>query len=294
MKVLGLSRSTFYYKRKNEDLRKNNPGRPVIGYSFKNDGTTKIVDEVIKENIKEILGTTEGSCYGYKKMTYALRDEESYSLTINFKKVYRLCKELKILHPERRKVYKYPKKIARPVKINQPNELWQMDIKYGYLKEEKRFFYVMSIIDVCDRNIIEKHIGLTCRKEDAVRTLKNALRNRGLLNSNKKPIIRTDNGTQFTNGLFQYACEELGMKHELIPVRTPNMNAYIESFHSILERECFKRHEFDTFLDAYVVVNDFIDCYNEKRIHSSCKYMSPRKYFLAIQSKTIKPQLTAA
>lgn len=41
-----------------------------------------------------------GYPYGYKKLTVALQDE--HDLVINHKKVYRLCKEMNILRPQRK------------------------------------------------------------------------------------------------------------------------------------------------------------------------------------------------
>ncbi|WP_425463816.1 hypothetical protein [Neomoorella humiferrea] len=40
---------------------------------------------------------------------------------------------------------------------------------------EDRFFYVLSIIDVFDRYIIDYHVGLRCEARHAVYTLKSAL-----------------------------------------------------------------------------------------------------------------------
>ncbi len=54
------------------------------------------------------------------------------------------------------------------------------------------------------------------------------------------PKIRTDNGSQFISNAFAATCDELELIHERIPVKTPNMNAHIESFHSILEEECYR------------------------------------------------------
>lgn len=50
-----------------------------------------------------------------------------------------------------------------------------------------------------------------------------------------RPVIRSDNGPQFISHRFEEACESFGMIHERIPPKTPNKNAHIESFHSILE-----------------------------------------------------------
>jgi putative transposase len=95
----------------------------------------------------------------------------------------------------------------------------------------------LSVIDVYDLSIIDYHLGLSCTAKDACRVLKNALVKRGLAKGMKLPKIRTDNGPQFISNLFNNAVDGLGVVHERIPVKTPNMNAHIESFHSILEGE---------------------------------------------------------
>ncbi|ATY86013.1 hypothetical protein CVV65_14650 [Kyrpidia spormannii] len=42
----------------------------------------------------------DGYAYGYRKLTHMLRQD--YGFVINEKKVYRLCKELDILRPQRK------------------------------------------------------------------------------------------------------------------------------------------------------------------------------------------------
>ncbi|MDZ7543898.1 transposase [Clostridium perfringens] len=71
--------------------------------------------------------------------------------------------------------------------------------------------------------------------------------------------------------------------HERIPPRTPNMNAYIESFHSLLERDLFKRRNFMTFEEAYEALDRYMDFYNNRKMHGSLKLMPP-----AIFSEWIK------
>ncbi|MDD2629582.1 MAG: integrase core domain-containing protein, partial [Limnochordia bacterium] len=69
--------------------------------------------------------------------------------------------------------------------------------------------------------------------------------------------------------------------HERIPVNAPNRNAHIESFHAILEDECYGQNEFQTFLDAYTEVSKYMSYYNERRRHGSLNYQSPRQYHQA-------------
>lgn len=42
--------------------------------------------------------------------------------------------------------------------IPEPSQLWTIDAKYGYIAGEDRFFFIMSILDVYDRMVIDYHI----------------------------------------------------------------------------------------------------------------------------------------
>lgn len=66
------------------------------------------------------------------------------------------------------------------------------------------------------------------------------------------------------------------------------MNAHIESFHSILENECYCQNEFKSFMDVYSIVIDYMKYYNERRRHGSIKFMAPNKFYKAFMSDTVK------
>lgn len=279
LKILKLNKSTYYYNiNKDLDIQYlgeqkpiNKGGKPISG-SFKTTNGKLVCDDQIKEYILEII-ETEGLCYGYYKITIILR--RKFKLIINKKKVYRLCKELGVLRPQREIKPKYPRKIAQNREITKPNSLWEVDIKYGYINGEDRFFYIASFIDVYDRNIIEYHMGLSCTAEDIVITLKRALMKRNLYNQETDLIIRSDNGPQFISHKFEDACKELNLEHEKIPFKTPNKNAHIESFHRLLENECLSRYEFKNYAEAYEEVSKYIKSYNRIRIHGSIGYIPP-------------------
>ena len=275
---VGLASSTYYSHKSrqskdilsesdNESLPvKKRSGRPIRGYSYTYTGR-KISDEQIKEFIMEEI-TGDGYPYGYKKLTTSL--QEDYKLNINHKKVYRLCKELDVLLPQRKVKSKHPRKLAKRTTVTGSNQLWQMDLKYGYITGDDRFFFILSIIDVYDRCIVGYHIGLNALALDALRTLKQAITLRGITNFDEL-ILRTDNGPQFTAHVFQDGCVELPVSHTRIPKNTPNMNAHIESFHSILESDCLSRQEFQSYAEAYRCVSEFMDYYNNRRRHGSLK-----------------------
>jgi putative transposase len=74
----------------------------------------------------------------------------------------------------------------------------------------------------------------------------------------------------------------------LIPCKTPNKNAHIESYHSILEEECLGHYEFYSYLEAYEAVTQFRKFYNQQRIHSGVNYMSPSEFYEAYYRRAVK------
>ena len=288
LSFVGLAASTYHHnlqEKKPVQNRCKPAGRKPPGYSFTKLGE-KITDETIKELLLELV-CGDGYPYGYGKLTTSL--QEDYGVMINRKKVYRLCKALDILRPQRKVYPKRPRKVAKKMEVTGPNQHWQMDLKYGYIFGTGSFFFQLSVIDVYDRSVPAYHVGLSATAKDAGRVLKNALMERGLMSRKKgKPVIRTDNGPQFTANVFQDICEDLGVVHERIPIKSPSMNAYIESFHAILEDECYSRHEFEDFAEVYQVIHEYLDYYNNRRRHGSIKNMAPLKYYQAYLNRQAK------
>jgi len=216
-----------------------------------------------------------------------------HGLVINKKKVYRLCKELKLLSPKREATNPVPKKVANNRVVTGPNQLWQLDIKYGYVAGKRRHFFLASIIDVFDRAIVAHHRGKACNTSDIVHTLQKAIMKRKIHGQANQLVVRTDNGPQFVSKAFHAFCVHAGIEHERIPNQTPNKNAYIESFHSILEKECYLRNCFEDYDEAFAVVDRFIRYYNTERIHGSLSDWPPSDYLRMVLSGELKPQKIA-
>lgn len=162
-----------------------------------------------------------------------------------------------------------------------------MDIKYVYITGEHRFFFLMSIIDVYDRAIVDYHIGLSCEGQHAAQILQCALWKRQLFQSDNRPVIRTDNGPQFISHAFEEGCERLGVMHERIPPKTPNKNAHIESFHSQLESDRLSAVEFEKYQAGYAVVTEYISFYNQRRIHGSLYDLAQKSRGRSIYQRSV-------
>ncbi|WP_268957522.1 IS3 family transposase [Paenibacillus albiflavus] len=278
LRIIGLAESTYYArikraKQPKEHKQTARKGRPCPGYSLTISGV-QIDDEQIKKWLLELLEGEE-HIYGYRCLAQCLRNK--YGLSLNPKKCYRLCKELEILQQQRKKKINYPRRLPVNRMVTGSNQLWQMDIKYGRVVARNRFFFILSIIDIFDRVIVGYYVGTTCEAKHAVQVLGKALQDR-IQPGEPLPTIRTDNGPQFVSALFEDMCTAWGVVHERIPPKTPDLNAYIESFHSLVERNLFAMEIFMTLEQAYEAMDRYMDFYNNRRLHGSLKRMPPAKF----------------
>ena len=145
--------------------------RPFPWCSYKSNNES-ISDEEIKEYLCEYSEDDNIGGLGYRKWCALLKSEKN--LVINPKKVYRLSKELGILH-KRKKVNRPQRHLAKNRTVTESNQLWQMDIKYIPLKEAGFFLMKCSIIDVFDRQIVGHYCGRTCKSEDVTRMMMKAI-----------------------------------------------------------------------------------------------------------------------
>lgn len=287
LRICGVAASTYYYQfAHTQPKQAPQGGRPVPGYSMTFKGR-KVTDKQIKRRIIKLLEGEE-SVYGYRKITLVL--QRQYGIQINKKKVYRLCKELGILGTPREIKTPYPRRLANNMEVTSPNQLWQMDIKYGYIAGLQRYFYTASIIDVYDRQVVGQYRGKEAKTKELLEALQGAMTRRGIYTQSDPLVIRTDNGPQFKSKKFGQFCEENEVLiHERTPNRTPNKNAFIESFHSILERECFKRNIFMTFEEAFEALDRFMQFYNNRRIHMSLYGYAPVQFYEKWKKNEVKP-----
>jgi transposase InsO family protein len=179
------------------------------------------------------------------------------------------------LLPRRKKISKIKgKRICQNHTISRPDELWELDLKYGYIHGEERFYFIL-IIDVFVRYVVNYHIGLSCRGKDLVLALNVAIQKHKL--DTNQLIIRSDNGSQMTSKVFiknmEYYNDEV--IHGLIPPATPNKNTHVEAFNSILEIEFMQVRYFNSYSQAYDETVEFIQKYNTERIHGSLKRNTP-------------------
>lgn len=290
--MAGVSRSCVYFRRKLEVV--SPPGRSPPGFTLNRDGTA-VLDETIVTLLKEYRSSIEfANGGGARKLAKYLAIEQK--IYINHKKIYRLCDEnnLLLFRQDEKKKRKFKKSRCEYVEVSNPNELWQFDLKYIWIHGENRWCFFLGFIDVVSKKITGWYVGKTCKAGDLVFTLNQAIKNENI--SSEHPlVIRSDNGPQMSSNRFHFYLKNLEKKltHEFIPPRSPDRNAYIEAFNSILEIEVLQVRYFRNYEEVYEAMIRFIDFYNNRRLHGSIGNLSPKMFIEGLKSGEIMPRVVA-
>ena len=160
------------------------------------------------------------------------------------------------------------------VDAKKPLEYLCMDIKYVYIDAEKRYAYLLTVMDICTRFMLGHVLKHSIKKTDVVLLLDGILRGLKALGI----IIRNDNGSQFLAHIVRKYLEQMGVTQEFTHIASPEENAYIESLHSSLERELIKRNWFDSIYHAREKLAAYYLIYNYRCKHRSLKRKSPYQY----------------
>jgi len=260
---LSVPSSTFYYKA--------HPGpRGKIASTHTHYKGELVSNDLVIDEIKKLISGPYNA-YGYQSVTDDLR---SLGYLINHKKTYRLMDVHKLLLGKvirtkgKRNWVQYRKILA-----SKPLEYLCLDIKYVWVQGEGRWYYLLSIMDVFSRKILHWIFQKSVRKVDVI----NMFRWLHLVYDLKGVIIRNDNGSQFLANQVRAFLVQLEAQQEFTHVATPEENAYIEAFHSILQRELIERFEFSSFYEANQHIEKYMQWYNYERKHRKLGRITPHQ-----------------
>ena len=259
-----LSRRSYYYK-----AHPGPRGKRVSTHTLRQG--TLVPNEAVLEFIRDYLLGEPYCAYGYDMITDELRRS---GFLINKKKTYRLMDENHLLMGKvirskgKRKWVTY-----RRIKAARPMEYLCLDIKYVWVHGDGRWYYLLSIMDVFSRKILIHLFQKSIRKMDVINLFRVLHLRFGL----KGVIIRNDNGSQFIANQVRELLIKLEAQQEFTHVATPEENAYIEAFHSILDRELIQRFEFSSYYGARKHIEQYIDWYNDRRRHKEIGRITPNQ-----------------
>lgn len=270
LRILDLPSSSYYYIPKANAKPK---GRATSTHTKTSNGSL-VKNEIVVNQIEKLL-SKEFVDYGYRKVTHWLRKHKHY--IINEKKVYRLMKESGLLNDKNR--YKRKSKrhwVSDLVPVTQLSfQYLEFDIKYIWIEGQNRYALLLSVIDVHSRWLLGQSLLWKIKKEQVIELFDR------IFDTYDLPIkiyVRNDNGSQFEANMVQQYFADKNVIQEFCKPATPEQNAHIESYHSILESVICRKYSFLNLVEAQQTFNRFVAFYNFDRIHSGIDYCSPAEF----------------
>lgn len=268
--IVGISKHQYYYrsKGKRSGRKPSSTTQRLINGEQVVETNEQVIDQIISTQ------ANPDTDYGYQRMRSSLI---LLGYFINPKKVYRIMKENALLKPRGKKASKtYAKyRVLTPEK---PLTLLEMDIKYFWIADQRRYAYVLTIIDTFTRYVLDWRLGYTMKtyqvKEVWEKIIINYLQPRNLLKEGVHIEVRNDNGPQFSSKKTQAFFKENYLNQVFTHAYTPQENGHVESFHSILSTS-IGNQQFWTLSDLENRLKIFYQNYNNIRIHGSIAGLPP-------------------
>jgi transposase InsO family protein len=165
--------------------------------------------------------------------------------------------------------YKPSKKGTGFVQPLMPHEHWHVDI--SYINICGTFYYLCSLLDGCSRYIVHWDIREQMTEAEVEILIQRAKEKF----PEARPRIISDNGPQFIAKDFKEFIRISGMTHVRTSPFYPQSNGKLERFHKTIKVECIRPSALLSLDDAKRLVAQYIDHYNNVRLHSAISYVAP-------------------
>lgn len=253
-RVLKIARSTYYYEAEEKPDEK--------------ELAAKII-KIFKDNRNN---------YGARKIKVEL---QKLSLEVSRRRIGRLMKQEGLVSAYTVAQYRPNVKKCNESKVRNlvnrefdeqpPLNVVVSDLTY--VRVGNTWNYICVMVDLFNREIIGYSAG---KKKDAelvakaFASIKTNLRN--------IQIFHTDRGNEFKNRLIDETLKTFDIKRSLSMKGCPYDNAVAEAAFKVVKTEFVRGQTFTTLANLRYELADYINWYNNRRIHSSLGYMTPIDY----------------
>lgn len=201
---------------------------------------------------------------GYRRLTFMMLDADVVACSPA--SVYRVLKRAGLLAGSSPVPSKKGTGFVQPL---QPHEHWHIDV--SYLNIAGTFYFLCSILDGCSRAIVHWEIRDKMEESDVETILQRARE----CHPGVTPRIISDNGPQFLAKDFKEFIRIAGMTHVKTSPYYPQSNGKIERWHKTLKGDCIRVLVPLSLDDARRIVADYVEHYNQVRLHSAIGYVTP-------------------
>ena len=260
IQMTGIRRSKFYEWRKRFGTENNHNGTIPKVHWLTPEERQAVIDYARKY--------ISSGCYylkdGYRRIAYNGLDENVFAVSPT--SVYRVLSQAGLLNKWKGKHSGKGSGYRQP---DAPHLEWHTDIKY--VNYRGTFLFFIGVMDGYSRYILHHELRISMTEYDVEITLQRAHEKF----PDKKPRLISDNGGQYVAKDFKLYLNELGLQHVKTSPCYPQSNGKIERFHRSLEDECIRTTSLINLEDARKQIADYVDHYNNKRLHSALFYLRP-------------------
>lgn len=196
--------------------------------------------------------------------------------------VYRVLKSNDMLAHKSNKKSLKGTGFTQPLK---PHDHWHIDI--SYINLSGTFYYFCSVLDGCSRAILSWDLKPAMKEADVEIVIEKAKE----AHPNEHPRIISDNGPQFIANDFKEFIRISEMTHVRTSPYYPQSNGKIERMHKTLKQTCIRPVNYENFNDIKRGINEFIQHYNDVRLHSAIGYITPTDKLAGNEDKIFKERL---
>jgi putative transposase len=213
--------------------------------------------------------------YGYRRIWALLRSE---GFAVNRKRIERLWRAEGHRVPPRRSQASGQR--AQGSALNAPwnlaagapNDVWS----YDFLATRTRAGGQIRVLNVVDEYT---RVALGCRVARSIGARDVIAELERLFEAHGKPrVLRSDNGREFIAASLQEWLAEQGVQAAFIERGSPQQNPFVERFNGTMRDEVLRGEEFETVLEARVVLSAWLDEYNARRPHRGLGMLTPRQF----------------
>lgn len=154
-----------------------------------------------------------------------------------------------------------------------PNALWALDFQFDHTIDHRQV-KMLNVIDEYTREALAIHVDHSIDADQVVAVLDRLALERG----RPPAFVRFDNGPEFVAHAVADWCTENNTGAVFIDPGSPWQNAWIESFNGRLRDELLNLWQFDSLLEARVIIGDWRIDYNDNRPHSAHDGLTPSEF----------------
>lgn len=177
--------------------------------------------------------------------------------------------------PFKSKVNEEPVKNELDRQFDNQKELAVVVSDLTYVRVDGKWNYVCLFVDLFNRGIIGHSAGSHKTVDLVYKALASVRRPLDVIQ-----MFHTDRGSEFKNELIDEALETFSIQRSLSMKGCPYDNAVAEAMFKVVKTEFTNGAHFNSLDQLEIELNDYVNWFNNIRIHGTLDYQSPVEYRL--------------